>query len=269
MMFVAIVWCHATTTKCVFDYRGARQHAALRRLCTHRQWHSTRCVWLIRCDCRCSYCVARHTEIIAKIARDVSNGMASLHKADVAHGSLALVLFCIDCGNGDVCVTDNLYLGVHSAWFAWVGQSSGRWVCSGEAGQLFRRIDTQRRRMYAKQLNYTTILTNTCLLYTVACPWLANLAPELLDPDTDMWTTAIDVYAFGVILWELFTWVAFSPHIMTFALLSNGVHFIYLFACVVDDERMLVWQRKPLLMVCWITNYDLQYHLIYLTFSLD
>lgn len=107
MMFVAIVWCDAATTKCVFDYRGARQHAALRRLCAHRQRHSTRYVWVIRCDCCCSHCVSRHTEIIAKIARDVSNGMASLHKADVAHGSLALVLICIDFDDDDdddVCV---------------------------------------------------------------------------------------------------------------------------------------------------------------------
>ena len=133
-----------------------------------------------------------------------------------------------------VCVAYNLCSGIHSAWFAWVGQSRGRWVCSGEAGQLFRRIDTQRRRMYAKQLNCTPILTNTSLLYTVACPWLANLAPELLDPDTDMWTTAIDVYAFGVILWELFTWVAF---LHTYNDVCVAKQRFYLFICVCSGRR--------------------------------
>ena len=38
----------------------------------------------------------------------------------------------------------------------------------------------------------------------VQCPWLGSLAPELLDAETDTWTMSVDVYAFGILLWELF-----------------------------------------------------------------
>jgi serine/threonine protein kinase len=147
--------------------------------------------------------------IIAKVAREVAAGMTALHKADIAHGSLALETILLD---------STTTVKIASCGFAFV--------------KLARMVGSSAARIAA------------------ATPWLGCLAPELLDPETDTWTPAIDVYAFGVVTWELFTGQRAYASMTATEVLRR---------VLADDLRPSVPNDLPivfakLIQLCWASN---------------